>query len=88
VRVRPRIIARRYSYSLPIREVEVSMASHQDIAAQIRNCSEDVIALIRGGGDIADFAVFETPIVLEALDDRQGWIEGSLMPETRTIQGL
>lgn len=54
-------------HSLLIREVEVSMASQQDIAAQIRNCSEDVIALIRGGGDIADFAVFEAPAVLEAL---------------------
>lgn len=53
--------------TLPIREVEVSMASPADVAAQIEGCTEDVLVLIRGGGDASDFAVFEAPAVLKAL---------------------
>jgi exodeoxyribonuclease VII large subunit len=53
--------------TLPIREVEVSMASPADVAAQIEGCMEDVLVLIRGGGDASDFAVFEAPVVLRAL---------------------
>ncbi|HEX2941653.1 MAG TPA: exodeoxyribonuclease VII large subunit [Rhodopila sp.] len=53
--------------TLPIREVEVSMASPADVATQIESCTEDVLVLIRGGGDASDFAVFEAPAVLKAL---------------------
>lgn len=52
---------------LPIREVEVSMTDPSGIAARIGECSEEVVVLIRGGGDLSDFAVFETPVVLRAL---------------------
>lgn len=53
--------------ALPIREVEVSMASSADVATQIEACMEDVLVLIRGGGDASDFSVFEAPVVLRAL---------------------
>jgi exonuclease VII large subunit len=56
-------------HELRIREVDVSMASPEDIAAAIRDVREDVMVLIRGGGDYVDFGVFETPQVLAALGE-------------------
>ena len=52
---------------LRIREVDVAMANPEDVAAAIRGVREEVMVLIRGGGDDADFMVFETPQVIRAL---------------------
>lgn len=58
-------------HELRIREVDVSMASPEDIAAAIRDVREDVMVLYQGGGDYVDFGVFETPQVLAALGDQR-----------------
>jgi exodeoxyribonuclease VII large subunit len=52
---------------LPIRQVRVSMANPEDVAAAIRGVREEVMVLIGGGGDDTDFRVFETTPVIEAL---------------------
>ena len=52
---------------LRVRDVVVSMTSPQELAAAIGGVREEVLVLIRGGGDEAEFAVFEAPPVIEAL---------------------
>jgi exonuclease VII large subunit len=56
-------------HELDIHEVSVSMASPEDVVAAIRGVREEVMVLIRGGGDDTDFRVFETPQVLAALGE-------------------
>ena len=56
-------------HELHIRELAVSMASPEDVAAAIRSVREDVMVLIRGGGDPLDFRVFETPVAIKALGE-------------------
>jgi exodeoxyribonuclease VII large subunit len=51
-------------HELDIHEVSISMASPEDVAAAIRGVREEVMVLVRGGGDDTDFMVFETPQVL------------------------
>jgi exonuclease VII large subunit len=55
------------SKDLQIEHIEVSMTNPADIAEKIRNCSADIMVLIRGGGDEGEFMVFDSPAVLEAL---------------------
>ena len=56
-------------HELDIHEISVSMASPEDVAAAIRGVREDVMVLVRGGGDDTDFRVFETTQVIEALGE-------------------
>lgn len=60
-------------HELHIREVNVSMASPENLAAAIRGVREHVMVLIRGGGDNTDFRVFETLQVIEALGECQAF---------------
>lgn len=50
-----------------IRSLPVAMTDPHRIADAVGACREDIIVLIRGGGDMSEFAVFEHPLVLEAL---------------------
>ncbi|MFT8764884.1 MAG: exodeoxyribonuclease VII large subunit [Gluconobacter potus] len=50
-----------------VRNLPTAMNDPGRLAEAIRTCREDIIVLIRGGGDVSDFVVFENPLVLEAL---------------------
>lgn len=52
-----------------IRALPVAMTDPHRIADAIGTCREDIMVLIRGGGDVSDFTVFEHPLVLEALSN-------------------
>lgn len=56
-----------------VRDVTVSMHDPAAIAAALQAAREDVVALIRGGGDDRDFMVFEAPEVLAALGECGGF---------------
>lgn len=50
-----------------VRSLPTAMNDPGRLAEAISTCREEIIVLIRGGGDASDFVVFENPIVLEAL---------------------
>ncbi|MBS1085938.1 exodeoxyribonuclease VII large subunit [Gluconobacter sphaericus] len=50
-----------------VRSLPTAMNDPSRLAEAIRTCREDIIVLIRGGGDVSDFVVFENPLVLEVL---------------------
>lgn len=56
-----------------ITQVGVRMSSAEAIANAIRQASSDILVLIRGGGDEADFAAFNDAQVLEALAKYPGY---------------
>ncbi|GBR68561.1 exodeoxyribonuclease VII large subunit [Gluconobacter kanchanaburiensis NBRC 103587] len=50
-----------------VRSLPAAMNDPGRLAEAIGTCREDIIVLIRGGGDASDFVVFENPTVMEAL---------------------
>lgn len=59
--------------AVSVRDVTVAMDDPAAIAAALRNAQEDVVALVRGGGDDREFMVFEAQEVLAALGECRGF---------------
>ncbi|MBF0891948.1 exodeoxyribonuclease VII large subunit [Gluconobacter sp. LMG 1744] len=50
-----------------VRSLPTAMNDPGRLAEAIGTCREEIVVLIRGGGDASDFVVFESPQVMEAL---------------------
>ena len=50
-----------------VRSLPTAMNDPGRLAEAIGTCREEIVVLIRGGGDASDFVVFENPQVMEAL---------------------
>lgn len=64
--------------SVGVFPVKVNMLDPVAIATAIRDAnSDDIVMIIRGGGDAADFEVFDDPRVVTALSSQQAhWVVG------------
>ena len=56
-----------------ITDYPVNILSPEEIAQAIKNSREDILVIIRGGGDAAQFETFNKKIVLEALGNHAGY---------------
>ena len=56
-----------------IKETPINVLNAEELSAAINNCRDDIIVIIRGGGDSSQFEVFDQKIVVEAFSRYPGY---------------